>query len=381
MALTSVSPALPGAPTSKMANPTRTPSQDEVTYFYIGLGLAIGSTIFIGSSFIIKKKALIHINRAGGVRAGAGGFGYLKDWMWWAGLITMGVGEACNFAAYAFAPAALVTPLGALSVLVSAVLASHFLNEKLNLLGKLGCFLCILGSTVIVIHAPHEEEVESLDMLVEKLQEPSFLVYEVLIIILAFVLACYIGPKYGHRYVVVYVLLCASVGSVTVLGCKGLGLALKEAILGQGNLHLASWLTFTLLVIVVICIMVQMNYLNRALDLFNTGIVTPVYYVLFTTFVVLASALLFREWENMSAVDFLGSACGFLIVIVSIILLNTFKDMDVSVLEVKGMMKPKRELLSSGRSFHTVHLKEDDPISRQGISKKSSYGSDFSNTI
>ena len=27
----------------------------------------------------------------------------------------MGVGEACNFAAYAFAPASLVTPLGALS--------------------------------------------------------------------------------------------------------------------------------------------------------------------------------------------------------------------------------------------------------------------------
>lgn len=41
-----------------------------------------------GSSFIIKKKALMHIGRAGGVRAGAGGFGYLKDWMWWAGLLT-----------------------------------------------------------------------------------------------------------------------------------------------------------------------------------------------------------------------------------------------------------------------------------------------------
>lgn len=30
----------------------------------------------------------------------------------------MGAGEAANFAAYAFAPATLVTPLGALSVLV-----------------------------------------------------------------------------------------------------------------------------------------------------------------------------------------------------------------------------------------------------------------------
>ena len=51
----------------------------------------------------------------------------------------MGVGELSNFAAYAFAPASLVTPLGALSVLVSSILASKLLNEKLNLLGKV-CF-------------------------------------------------------------------------------------------------------------------------------------------------------------------------------------------------------------------------------------------------
>lgn len=48
----------------------------------------------------------------------------------------MAIGEAANFAAYTFAPASLVTPLGALSVLISTVLASKYLNEKLNLLGK-----------------------------------------------------------------------------------------------------------------------------------------------------------------------------------------------------------------------------------------------------
>lgn len=51
---------------------------------------------------------------------------------------SVGIGEAANFAAYAFAPASLVTPLGALSILVSTVLASKYLNEKLNLLGKVG---------------------------------------------------------------------------------------------------------------------------------------------------------------------------------------------------------------------------------------------------
>ena len=44
--------------------------------------------VFIGSSFILKKKGLLRLNLVGGIRAGAGGHGYLKEWMWWAGMIT-----------------------------------------------------------------------------------------------------------------------------------------------------------------------------------------------------------------------------------------------------------------------------------------------------
>lgn len=48
----------------------------------------------------------------------------------------MGIGEAANLLAYAFAPAALVTPLGALSIIVTAILSSRFLNEKLNVIAR-----------------------------------------------------------------------------------------------------------------------------------------------------------------------------------------------------------------------------------------------------
>lgn len=48
--------------------------------FYVGLGLAVSSSIFIGSSFIIKKKALIKLANTynGNQRASEGGYGYLK---------------------------------------------------------------------------------------------------------------------------------------------------------------------------------------------------------------------------------------------------------------------------------------------------------------
>ena len=73
----------------------------------------------------------------------------------------MVIGELANFAAYAFAPAALVTPLGALSIIISAVLAHIFLKEHLNVFGALGCLLCITGSITIVLHAPAERPIES----------------------------------------------------------------------------------------------------------------------------------------------------------------------------------------------------------------------------
>lgn len=55
----------------------------------------------------------------------------------------------------------------------SAVLSSTFLNEQLNVHGKIGCLLSILGSTVMVIHAPQEEEVSSLESMAEKLKDPG----------------------------------------------------------------------------------------------------------------------------------------------------------------------------------------------------------------
>ena len=115
-----------------------------------GLALAVSSSVFIGSSFIIKKKGL-RLAGATGLRAGmqlsvgpccccsfrgaqllspgagTGGYSYLLQPLWWGGLLTMVVGEVANFAAYAFAPAILVTPLGALSIIVRRALLAGWL--------------------------------------------------------------------------------------------------------------------------------------------------------------------------------------------------------------------------------------------------------------
>lgn len=85
----------------------------------------------------------------------------------------MVIGEVCNFAAYAFAPAILVTPLGALAVLIGAVLGSYILNEELGVLGKLGSALCLLGAIIIVLHAPPDKDIENIETILELALKPG----------------------------------------------------------------------------------------------------------------------------------------------------------------------------------------------------------------
>ena len=54
-----------------------------------------------------------------------------------------------------------------------ALLASQFLNEKLSFIGKIGCGLCVLGSTVIVLNAPEQQEIYTMNELVYKFIDPS----------------------------------------------------------------------------------------------------------------------------------------------------------------------------------------------------------------
>ncbi|XP_023647951.1 magnesium transporter NIPA2-like [Paramormyrops kingsleyae] len=307
--------------------------------FYIGLSLAISSSVFIGGSFILKKKGLLRLAGTGSTRAGSGGHAYLKEWLWWAGLISMGLGEAANFAAYAFAPATLVTPLGALSVLVSAVLSSYFLNERLNVHGKIGCLMCILGSTVMVIHAPQEEEVASLRAMAEKLKDPGFIAFAVCIVVSSLVLIFLVAPHYGQKNVLVYIVICSIIGSLSVSCVKGLGLGIKEFFAGTAVLK--DPLFWVLLVSLVVCVSAQINYLNKALDIFNTSIVTPIYYVIFTTAVMACSAILFKEWLHMSADGALGTVSGFLTIILGIFLLHAFKDITFTWDSLPMFLRPQ----------------------------------------
>lgn len=245
--------------------------------------------------------------------------------LWWVGMGTMIVGEAANFVAYAFAPAILVTPLGALSIIVSAVLAHFMLNEKLHAFGILGCILCVVGSTTIVLHAPKEREIESVKEVWYLATEPGFLVYACLAVALVAFLIIRLVPRYGQTHMIVYVGICSLMGSLTVMSVKAISIALKLTI--QGMNQFGYYQTWLLTAVVIICILTQMNYLNKALDTYNTAVISPVFYVMFTTLTILASMIMFKDWDSQNATQIATELCGFITILSGTFLLHKTKDM------------------------------------------------------
>ena len=157
----------------------------------------------------------------------------------------------------------------------------------------------------------------------------AFIVYAVIIVTFCSLLAFYFSPRYGQTNPLVYITITGAIGSLSVMSCKGLGVAIKQTF--QGEQQFTNPLTWFIILGVAACITVQMNYLNKALDIFNTSVVTPILYVIFTTFVLIAGAILFKEWHHLTGSDAVGLVCGFLTVVCGIFLLQAFKDMTVSL--------------------------------------------------
>ncbi|KAF5941967.1 hypothetical protein HYC85_019609 [Camellia sinensis] len=199
-----------------------------------GLVLALTSSIFIGSSFIIKKKGL-KIAGSSGTRAGFGNVGPL---------------EFCS-----------------------------------------------------PFPRVHEKNIDSVREVWYLATEP-------------------VAPRYGPTHLIVYIGICSLTGSLTVMSVKAVGIALKLTFSGSNQFTYFETWVFTVVVIV--------NYLNKALDTFNTAVVSPFYYVMFTTLTILASMIMFKDWDSQNASQIATELCGFVTILSGTFLLHKTKDLGSS---------------------------------------------------
>ncbi|KAH8988060.1 magnesium transporter NIPA-domain-containing protein [Lactarius akahatsu] len=310
----------------------------------VGIILAVLSGVLIGSSFVLKKKGLLR-SQAG--HTAGEGVAYLKSVLWWSGMIMMILGELCNFTAYAFVEALVVTPLGALSVVISAALSSIFLNEKLTFFGWLGCALCIIGSTIIALNGKLATSFEaSVGQIVEfqhLFLSPLFVVYASLLIAGALSIIFYFGPRYGDKNMIWYILVCSLIGGLSVSVTTGLGSAIVTTVMGDNQFK--HWFIYFLLVFIAVTLVTEVFYLNKALALFNTAMVTPTYYVIFSFCSMVTTVVLFKGLKA-SASQIITIVMAFLVICVGITILQMSK---VDPTEFKKLDRRSTILLQAAR--------------------------------
>ncbi|KAI0313941.1 magnesium transporter NIPA-domain-containing protein [Amylostereum chailletii] len=345
----------------------------------VGIILAVVSGVLIGGSFVFKKKGLLR-SQAGQV-AGEGvaylksvstfsasipdispprapssyGDGFLLaqvDPLWWVGMIMMILGELCNFAAYAFVEAIVVTPLGALSVVISAILSSIFLKEKLSMFGWLGCGLCILGSVIIAMNGPQEQTVGQIRAFEKLFIAPGFLAYICTLIAISIGIASWFAPRYGSKNMIWYIMVCSMIGGISVSVTTGLGAAIVTSVLGDSQFD--YWFIYFLFAFVAITLITEVFYLNKALALFNTAMVTPTYYVIFTFFSMVTTIVLFQGLDA-SASQIITIVMGFLVICVGITILQLSK---VDPVELNDKLDRRSTLLLQAARQQTENVEE-----------------------
>jgi hypothetical protein len=93
--------------------------------------------------------------------------------------------------------------------------------------------------------------------------------YSFTVLVFSLFLIYWVAPKHGTTNPLVYISICSLVGSMSIMAIKGFGIALKLTFAGNNQLTHPS--TYVFAIIIVVCILVQMNYFNKALTLFSAN--------------------------------------------------------------------------------------------------------------
>ncbi|KAF9535114.1 magnesium transporter NIPA-domain-containing protein [Crepidotus variabilis] len=219
---------------------------------------------------------------------------YLKSKLWWTGFLLMNIGETGNFISYAFAPASMVAPLGTFALMANCFFAPLLLREHFKKRDLLGVLIAVIGAITVVLASNASDTRLDMDALLKALRQTPFIVFSCIYVVGAVTLATLSEWEVGRKHVFVDVGLCALFGGFTVLSTKGISTLLT---LEWMNIF-THWITYALLLVLLLTGIGQIRYLNRALMRFDSKVVIPVQFVFFTLSAIIGSAILYGDFKK-----------------------------------------------------------------------------------
>ncbi|CDZ96232.1 Uncharacterized conserved protein [Phaffia rhodozyma] len=243
---------------------------------------------------------------------------YFKSKVWWAGLSLMTLGEFGNFLSYAYAPASVVAPLGTVSLVANWVFAPFILGETFRSSDIQGVFLAIIGASIVVLASRDDQSVLTPDVLIGLLKQPFFVAYSGLMALGVGCLIVFSEMGRDDRFLLIDVGLCALLGGFTVLSTKAVSSLLSTLWLDV----FSKWIFYPILAVLIVTCIGQLRYLNKALQRFDSKVVVPTQFCLFSTSAIVGSSILFRDFDDVSLSRSIIFILGLLITFLGVYLLT-----------------------------------------------------------
>ncbi|KAL8809404.1 MAG: hypothetical protein Q9200_003452, partial [Gallowayella weberi] len=229
---------------------------------------------------------------------------YLSSPYWWLGIVLMIIGEGGNFLAYGFAPASIVSPLGVVALVSNCIIAPCLLKERFRQKDLWGVVVATAGAVVVVLSAKNSETKMGPHHIWLAITRWEFELYLGITAALIIVLIWASG-KYGDRSILIDLGLVGLFGGYTALSTKGVASLLSDTLWRT----LTFPITYLLVLVLVGSAVMQIRYVNRALQRFDSTQVIPTQFVLFTLSVIIGSAVLYRDFGSATAAS-LGKFIG-----------------------------------------------------------------------
>ncbi|KAI9679088.1 MAG: hypothetical protein M1829_001758 [Trizodia sp. TS-e1964] len=243
---------------------------------------------------------------------------YLHSPYWWAGILLMTIGEAGNFLAYGFAPASIVSPLGVVALVSNCVIAPLILKERFRFRDFCGVIIAVAGAVTVVLSAKNSEKKLGPYEIWYAVTRWEFELYVGITIGLIIALA-WASRNYGQRTILIDLGLVGLFGGYTALSTKGVA-----SLLSFTFWHVVTFPIFYLLITVLFSTaLLQIKYLNQALQRFDSTQVIPTQFVLFTLSVIIGSAILYRDFEKATPERVAKFIAGCLLTFLGVYLITT----------------------------------------------------------
>ena len=251
---------------------------------------------------------------------------------WFYGLICMGLCEVFNFLALSFAPASIVAPLGAFSVVCNALFGHLIFSEAVGANSMMALGLIALGSVFVVLFGPNENKDISVELFTDQLKKPTTVSYFSLTVVVMVTLAI----KGGDNLYANVGIASLSAGMTMTL-TKAMAMFVKLSV--TGNNQMAKLLPYGIIVFIVAAVVLQLRYINKAMENHKSFIVSALYFVLLTTMTILNSTILFGDLRRLSAISLILFSSGCIVVMYGVWILSN----DTSEEEEDSEMAPLKE--------------------------------------